>query len=76
LEVHLTKLAGMDAEALKLYHKQKRREDPPPGCVGGGVGLIEVARRASEPPRFAISNTPEGKPFFSLSVTIRKDSLK
>ena len=69
LAAHLDRIAAMDkAELRAAYKEQMRRERPATG--GAGLGLIEMARRASEPLRYSFTPTGEGKSFFSLCVVI------
>jgi len=69
LTAKLDRLAGMDKAALRvLYKEQMRKERPATG--GAGLGLIEMARRASAPLRYAFTPTVDGKSFFSLCVVI------
>lgn len=72
LQTALTELCAMDADQLKQFHKERRRNGAPEDSQGAGLGLIEVARRASEPPQFELRQTPEGRTFFSLSVVVHK----
>jgi hypothetical protein len=69
LTAQLDKVAGLDKAALKaLYKEQMRKERKPDG--GAGLGLIEMARRASEPLRYSFTPGAGGKSYFSLSVII------
>lgn len=66
-------LRGMDATALRRLYKQTLRErpEPQPGeDAGAGLGLIEVARRASQPLDYAVHDLDDGRAFFSLQVVI------
>lgn len=58
LAAQLAGLAGLDAEGLKKLHRERRRSAPPPGSLGAGLGLIELARHASA----ALSHTAEPAP--------------
>jgi len=42
-------LKELDAAALRVLHRDRRRAPPPPGSLGAGLGLIEMARNASAP---------------------------
>lgn len=66
----LAELATLDAEALKKLHRERRRSDPPPGSLGAGLGLIELARHASVPPSCATAPTPDGLVRLTLTVTL------
>lgn len=69
LTADLDRLAGLDKAALKVaYKEQMRRERKPDG--GAGLGLIEMARRATEPLRYTFTPTADGQSYFSLCVVI------
>ena len=52
LSERLHRLAGLDKAELKALYKEQLRKERDPGDEGAGLGLIEIARRASEPLRF------------------------
>ena len=65
----IRQLARLDKPQLKQLYKQTLRDrdhDP----AGAGLGLIEMARRASEPIEATLQERPEGQAIFSLRVTI------
>ena len=63
--------AAMDkAELKKIYKTQLRQPRDNDHPERAGLGLIDVARRASTPPEASLSAHSEGRAFFSLSVTI------
>lgn len=66
------RLAGMDKAALKAEYKTQLHKPRVPGTVtGAGLGLIDIARRASGPLQASLSPQIEnGRAFFSLSVAI------
>ncbi len=69
LTARLEKLVGLDKAALKaLYKEQLRQERPADG--GAGLGLIEMARRASQPLSWQFRPLPDGRQFFSLRVVV------
>lgn len=71
LHTQLSRLVGLGSEELKALAKERRRNGPPAGSKGAGLGLIEIARRAACPPTYGFS--PVGADtFFSLSVRIAK----
>lgn len=63
-------LAGLDADALRRLHKQRLREGPPPGSVGAGVGLIDVARRSVRGMRYATWPVGESHTLFGITATV------
>lgn len=70
LAARLAALADLDSEGLKKLHRERRRSAPPPGSLGAGLGLIELARHAAKPPACATGPAPAGLVRLSLSVSI------
>lgn len=70
LRAQLSSLAGLDAEGLKQLHRERRRSAPPPGSLGAGLGLIELARQAAVPPSCTTTLLPEGNLRLSITVSI------
>jgi len=64
-------LATMDKSALKAAYKtQLRQPRDPNATTGAGLGLIDLARRASAGMEASLSPQGDGRAFFSLSVVI------
>ncbi|MBS0455781.1 MAG: SiaB family protein kinase [Proteobacteria bacterium] len=70
LTARLEQLAGMDKAGLKALYKEQLRRERGPEDGGAGLGLIEMARRASEPLRYRFTPIDGGSSYFSLSVVI------
>ncbi len=78
--VHNTKVAGlqrrleivkdMSKEDLKIYYKEQRRVEPHESSKGAGLGLIEIARRASRPLTYDIRRMNEQYSFFTLKALV------
>ena len=68
----IERLSGMDKAALKAEYKAQLHKPRDPGAAtGAGLGLIDMARRASEPLQASLSpHGNDGRAFFSLSVAI------
>lgn len=49
LRSRLDFLAGLDRDELRAYYREKLREPPEDDSLGASIGLIEIARRSSEP---------------------------
>lgn len=69
LIARIEQLSRLDKHELKQLYKQQLR-DGAHASGGAGLGLIEMARRASEPMEASLEERPEGKAIFSLRVTI------
>lgn len=65
----IAELSSLDKPQLKQLYKQQLR-DGAHESGGAGLGLIEMARRASEPMEASLEERPEGRAIFSLRVTI------
>lgn len=67
----IAELARLDKTELKaLYKKQLRTPREPSQPTGAGLGLIEMARKASRPLEATLDEGPQGKAFFSLRAII------
>ncbi len=70
LRQRLELLRGMGRDEIKAYYKEQLREAPDEKSRGATIGLIEIARRASEPIEFDFDAIDGGKSFFVLKVCI------
>lgn len=70
LKERLELLQKMDKDAIKAYYKEQLREVPDEKSRGATIGLIEIARRASEPIQFDFDRIDADKYFFCLKVSI------
>ncbi len=63
--------ADMDKAALKAaYKSQLRKPRDPENPASAGLGLLEIARRASQPLQATLTEHDAHEGFFSLSVVI------
>ena len=67
---HVGELGQMDKAALKAFYKEKLRAGPDETSKGAGIGLIEIARRATEPLEHDVHDVDEKQAFFALKATI------
>ncbi len=64
-------LNSLDKAQLRKYYKERlRSEDDNPDSRGAGLGLIEIARRASSKIKCEFEPYNEGHSFFTMYVTI------
>lgn len=70
LRQRLELLQKMDKDEIKAYYKEQLREAPEEKSRGATIGLIEIARRASEPIEFDFEHIESDKFFFCLKVSI------
>jgi hypothetical protein len=66
-------LNTLDKKELRQYQREKlRSEDGNPESMGGGLGLIEIARRATKPIRYEFETFGEGLSYFTMYVEIEQ----
>ena len=66
----LDEISELDKAGLKKRYKEQLRKETPPGSTGAGLGLIDMARRASGPLRYSFTPVEENLSFFTLIVSI------
>ena len=70
LKQRLEVLQQMDKDEIKAFYKEQLREAPDEKSRGATIGLIEIARRASEPIEFDFDPIDDQKFFFCMKVSI------
>jgi len=71
LRSRIDHLNTLDKQQLKQFFREQRKvEDDNPESKGGGIGLIEVARRASSKIDYKFIPCGEGITYFTMYVTI------
>lgn len=64
-------LSHLDKSELKTLYKEQLRKPREDGAVtGAGLGLIDIARKSSEPLQASLDELGGGKAFFTLRATI------
>lgn len=63
-------LAPLDKVELKARYKEQLRQPREPGAVGAGLGLIDIARKASAPLQASLIDQADGRSFFSITALI------
>lgn len=66
----LDSVIGLDSDALKAAYKERLRTPVPNGAFGAGLGLLQMARTASAPLEYSLSEGDPDHDFFSLTVPI------
>ena len=69
LRERLDAIRGMDKEQLKNLYREKRKAATGEG-KGGGLGFIDMARKAGEPIAYNFVDVDEDHSFFSIKVII------
>ncbi|MCC2683357.1 MAG: hypothetical protein K0R75_256 [Paenibacillaceae bacterium] len=70
LEERLSPLITMDKEGLKQLYKTVLKQDVPPDANGSGLGLIDIARKASRPLEYSITEIDPRFSFFTLKAVV------
>jgi hypothetical protein len=70
LSERLETVAYLDADELKAAYKERLRAPIETNATGAGLGFLQMARKASAPIEFDISDVDDRFSFFSLTVTI------
>jgi len=70
LSARLEEIRSADAAGLRRLFKEKLRSESREQGGGAGMGLIEVARRCSEPMQYAFHPVDDRHSFFCLTAVI------
>ncbi len=66
----IQKLNAMTQEELKDFYRAQRRLAPPEGSRGAGLGLIEMARKASGPLKYSLFSVDDRFDFLSIEAEV------
>ncbi len=66
----LNKLVGVSKDELKKLYKVQIMSDLNPEQTGAGIGLIDIAKRSSQPLEFSVDNLDETYSRFELKVIV------
>jgi Family of unknown function (DUF6272) len=70
LREKLKRIRGMSKDELRALYKEQLRSEPDAASKGAGVGLTEIARRASKPIEFDFHDVDEKYAFFALKASV------
>jgi len=70
LKNHLQDLNKLSSEDLKEFYFSKLKERYDPEKRGAGIGLIDIARRTSEPLVFNFEKIDNDKSFFTIHIIV------
>jgi hypothetical protein len=70
LKEKLGGLSVMSKEELKTLYKKQRKSEPDNTSKGAGLGLIDLARKSSEPIEFSFDKLDADFSFFSIKTVI------
>ena len=76
LSERIDHLNTLDKQGLRQFHKEMMRQDNTnPDSQGAGLGLIEIARRATAPIGYSFEPISEGMSFFTMYVEITQEVI-
>lgn len=70
LRARLDHIASLSSDELKAFYREKLRQPPDEGSLGGSIGLIEIARRSSAPVEYGFQPLDTRRSFFCLKAYI------
>ena len=70
LQGWIEQLIEKDKQELKRMFKERLKQDLPAGSAGAGLGLIDIARKASRPLEYSVTPLNEIASFFTLRVCV------
>jgi hypothetical protein len=70
LQARLEQLRGLDPAGIKAFYLEKIKAEAEPTSLGANLGLIEIARRASEPIQYDFLDIDDATTFYCLKVFI------
>ena len=68
---YLEELNSLDKKELRKLYKEQLRKPAQPEARSAGLGLIEIARKASEKMQYQFQNQNDAYDFFNLFVTVK-----
>lgn len=66
----LDEISAQDKTGLKKMYKEQLKKELPPGSLGAGLGLIDMARRSPLPLQYSVYRIDAHLSFFTLTVCI------
>ncbi len=74
LKSRLDTLSGLDKKGLRKAYKEQLRRDHPPEATGAGLGLLDIARRATAPMEYHFDAVDDEYDYFILEVSVAGES--
>ncbi|MBW5449370.1 hypothetical protein GE107_25415 [Cohnella sp. CFH 77786] len=71
LVARVEQIVKLDKDGLKQLYKEKLRQERPEGEIGAGIGLIDMARKATLPLDYSVTKIDEQLSFFTLKAVVR-----
>ena len=70
LRSQLEIIASLDKDGLKKLYREQIKKDVTPGKVGAGIGLIDIARKASQPIEYCFEPIDDRFSFYEIKVFV------
>lgn len=70
LRERLDEIATLSSDELRKVYREKLRQPPDEGSLGGSIGLIEIARRSSAPVEYDFQDLGAERSLFCLKAFI------
>jgi hypothetical protein len=70
LRAKLDLIAGLNKDQLKQLYKEQLKKEIISGDNGAGIGLIEIARKASLPVEYSFDRVDDNFSFYEIKVVI------
>ncbi|WP_248927295.1 SiaB family protein kinase [Paenibacillus hamazuiensis] len=70
LKAALDEIQPLGKAELKALYKTKLKQSPPADSAGAGIGLIDMARKASRPLEYSIAGIDDKVSFFTLRAEV------
>lgn len=69
---YLDKIKQLDKNELKNLYKEQLHKKITPGTQGAGLGLLDMARKSSDPINYSMLDVDENYSFFSIKIFIEE----
>lgn len=73
LKAKLERINSMDKDELKLYYKEVLNNGEMSAKGGGGLGMIDIARKSGRKLEYEFSNIDDKYSFFSLNIKVAQN---
>lgn len=72
LKSNIENVRNLSKDELNALYRERRKMEIQPSSKGAGLGLIEMARRSSEPLGYSFEQIDDEFSFFSIKVVVRR----
>lgn len=66
----IDEIANLDKDELKTLYKERLRNSEPQDGVGAGIGLIDMARKATSPIQYSVTKDADNLSFFTIKAVV------